>query len=300
VPYYPADRDYWTETSTTPFGGHWVAYGGGRVSASFDFKAVGVGSIYTYRQWYYSGDPNANFVSSGFILDDGFEYDGTKSNSQLKFRLALGTVYPGLTGQCYIYLVDSKRGIVAQEFQANPDKTFQEKSFELGEGKGWLLVGIAFDWTKIKEVRFSAKINPPSPAGSMWVAGEYWVDQLYFYYEIGAPLTMDSKTLDNKTVKRYAFLTSPLGARTELELPFGPQGVSPSGTWMIEIVSKDFVKWDNEDTNKQRTIEIRTVPVTVTAYFSGESPPISVNWPLIAAGVILIAGIGYYSLRSRR
>lgn len=278
---YPLSGDWCEKLGSTE--GNWVQ-SSGIISRDLIVKAYGEASIKVSGGYNY-------YLDAIWRFNDGYEFNGTLPNAVLSFLHALDEHFQGT---CLVVLSDSAGAFAQKSFGTQPSQQIQfwEHSITLNPSD-WIDSGV--DWTNIKEVRIICDQNYAE-------GGNFWFDKFHFEYtEIATSLTINSQTLEGETVAKTASITSPTGYTDQISLPYGPKGVTPSGTWTIEIISSDFVKWENEDTNKQRTLILNGTPVTVTAYFSGGTPPNGkTSWLTIAiAGTLLLGLTVYYFVRKK-
>jgi len=273
---YPADPEAWSE-SLTPIEGVWASYSTtGTIFLDLVNKASGNASIRhtTSVEDYYGG--------AMFTLASGKEFDATRKNSILHFLHALQKD-TGFTGMCVCMLIDVN-GVSAQKaFGTTADQTWQAKDLAVGPNTGWT-EEVGFDWKHIRIILidcFFANVG----------VGSFWVDRIYFSYEqVLATLRIES---------------APTGKQFEID---GTGGATPSTyqitpniAYTVSIDSVDFVQWEDESTNPQRSITLTEGETkTIKAYYEGEIPPPEqpqLDWVLILGGGI---GIGVVLLSLER
>jgi len=291
---YPDNPDFWCEVLKTN-SGEWVPYSddvsNNTLSIDNVRKVAGTASVktHTVTRAFYDSYSLAKFqLTSSVAL-----FDGTQKDAKIKFAIQLGSLH---NGGLTIILVSSNNVVALKTVEGLPRGEWLDLGFLLGSKGEWFTLP-DFDWTKIESIIFQPHIG----SITIPVETDFWIDNMHFEYDmLPTSLTIFSTDIEGKAVYKLARITSPQGLSQTINLPFGPANITPTGKWSIEILSTDFIKWqDTGSTDKTRTFDATGTPISFTAIFQvGEPPPTQIpSWlPLLGAtSVILI--ISYYLYR---
>jgi len=282
---YPENPDAWCEQTLSPAEGTWQIVHPANAQLSLDAKAaIGNASVKLYNP------PGGNWVDFQFSLNDGKEFDGTKSSAMLNFFIALQSGSWDAVFDVYLY---DAAGILAsrKNISVAVDGGFHHFALPLGTGQGWA-ESSGFDWRFLKKIMFRCLVAYPWPEGSVWI------DEFHFsYYELVRP----TLAIDSVPQGKSYTLDGVSGVT-----PSPPYGLDPGVDYKVYIDPVDFDRWEDGSTANPRTIRLAEGEnKVITAYYTTAPPPpppgkgtlycrAFANSDEVAASVE-VAGVGTYT-----
>jgi hypothetical protein len=254
---FPAVIDSWCEDSLSHPEGYWTLYAGQYVDIDRSVFAVGGSSIKTWsdQYWYY--------VASAFIINSDHIFNATRSNTRLHFLIALQS--GRMSGYCTLTLFDVNDKRRYKNFTVNTVGVWEAKDFAMSD--------IAdepsdadFDWAHIARIELAAWQNYGS-------AGAFWVDQLYFSYDVpdSSLIITSSPTGKNGTYIDDLYGSQPFTTPSEITRPVGQ-----IGTIQIDIVNFDHWQDDPQNINPTRQFTFAPTNTTLLAVYVIQQNPLLV------------------------
>jgi len=279
---YPENPDDWCEETLTPPEGTWQIIHPANAQLSLDAKAaVGNASVKLYNP------PGGNWVDFQFSLNDGKEFDGTKSAATLNFFISL-------QASCWttvfdVYLYDAAGRLASRKnISKGTNGSFHRFALPLGIGQGWA-ESSGFDWRFLKKIMFRCLVAYP------WPEGNVWIDEFHFsYYELVRP----TLAIDSVPQGKSYTLDGVSGAT-----PSPPYGLDPGVDYSVYMDPVYFDHWEDGSTSNPRTIRLAEGEnKVITAYYISAPPPgkgtlycrAFANSDEVAASVEVV-GIGTYT-----
>jgi len=284
---YPDDSYAWT-SSLTPNEGSWHSEPPMVLSVvAWDENGVGFSCIESHMT---SGAFDNDF---SFTLYNGREFDGTRDNAELRFRLAEQEgKFKSNVASGNILLYDAAGNVARHAFIPHADNQFRDHVFSIGSGHGWI-ESANFDWRFIKTIRIT--VTTETNLLGFHVAGDLWIHNIHFtYYELEPGIL---NVLSDPSGKNFRWDSQP-GVTPRYNL-----GLLPNTDYEVGIDPTNFKQWEDADPHPIRTVNLNEAEEkTITAYYKGvpppPPPPNGIDWRLIALalglGALSIVGIVFY------
>jgi len=247
---FPVAIDSWCNDSLSHPEGIWQPWAGDLEIDTFHF-AVGGSSVKIWSNVY------NYYVAATFNLYSGF--DVTRSNTLLHFLIALEK--DRFTGTCQLVLFDLNGKTARKTFAVNTLGVWESKDMAMGE----LSAEAGFDWTHIKDIYLSAD---QAEAG-----GAFWVDQLYFSYDVpdSSLILMSNPTGKNGTYIDDLYGSLPFTTPSEIIRPVGQIGIV-----QIDVMNFDHWQDDPQNINPTRQFTFAPTNTTLTAIYTIQPNPLIV------------------------
>jgi len=119
-----------------------------------------------------------------------------------------------------------------------------------------------------------------------------------FNVELGTLYVGAADENNNAVSGKSMYLTNPYGSGNTYTLPFGPQGVNPSGNWIVTILdTQNFLRWQDGSTENPRTFNIgygQNMSGTAIFKVAGDGQQRKLNLLLPIIGIVSVGAIIYY------
>ena len=256
---FPTVIDSWCNDSLFCSEGFWSEWAGIVEIDTLQF-AVGGASV---KIW----SPNYNYYVSAVFqcyAQSVYLFDATRSNTILHFLIALEK--DKMRGTCWLNLFDVNGKVAIKNFSVNTLGVWESKDMAMNE----LSADVGFDWAHVTKISFGAdQIGGGYPPEG----GAFWIDQLYFSYDVpDSSLIITSNLLGkNGTYTDDLYGSQQFTTPSELIRPVGQLG-----TIQIDVVNFDHWEDDPQNINPTRQFTFPSTNSTLTAIYTIQANPLLV------------------------
>lgn len=253
---FPKVIDSWCEDSLSHDEGYWALAAGQYVDIDRSVFAVGGSSVKTWSDtfWYY--------VSSIFLINSDHIFDATRSNTTLHFLIA---VEGGkMTGWVDLTLVDVNGRERYRRFTVNTAGVWEAKDFAMSEIAD-APSDVDFDWAHVAKIQLAAWQD--------YSNGAFWVDQLYFSYDVpdSTLIITSNPTGKNGTYTDNLYGSFQFTTPSEFTRPVGQLG-----TIQIDVVNFDHWGDDSQNINPTRQFTFPSSNSILNAIYTIQPNPLLV------------------------
>ena len=254
---FPKVIDSWCEDSLSHDEGYWTLAAGQYVDIDRNVFAVGGSSIKTWsdQYWYY--------VAAAFLINSNHTFNASRSNTRLHFLIVLQS--GRMNGNVSLVLFDTNDRRAYKNFTVNTTGIWEQKDFAMSDIAD-APTDANFDWAHVAKIQLAAWQNSG-------MAGAFWVDQLYFSYDVP-----DSSLIitSNPSGKNGTYIDDLYGSFQFTTPSEFTRPVGQIGTIQIDAVNFDHWQDDPQNINPTRQFTFAPTNTTLTAVYVIQQNPLLV------------------------